>query len=175
MRGPGWLAVILIQVIFGFEWLRAGWEKIEGGVFVPNLPKTFAAFADKNPYPWMKSFLTGAATANATLFGQLVQWGELLAGIALILGAAYSLYVALSGEVNPLLVRVEEVLVALALLGGMIMNAVFWFAAAHMNPSTDSVNFVMFFTQLVILGYHLRVLTLPEEQLKVVYAPAAAK
>lgn len=173
MRGPGWLAVILIQAIFGFEWLRAGWEKIHGGVFVPNLPKTFAAFADKNPYPWMKSFLTGAATANATLFGQLVQWGELLAGIALILGAAYSLYLGLTRRANPVLMRVEEVLVALALLGGMILNAVFWFAAAHMNPSTDSVNFVMFFTQLVILGYHLRILTLPEEQLKLVYAPAA--
>ncbi len=175
MRGPGWLAVILIQAIFGFEWLRAGWEKIEGGVFVSNLPKSFAAFADKNPYPWMKSFLTGTATANATLFGQLVQWGELLAGIALILGAAYSIYVALTRRTNALLIRVEEVLVAVALVGGMLMNAMFWFAAAHMNPSTDSVNFVMFFTQLVMLGYHLRLLTLPEEQLKVIYTPAAAK
>lgn len=67
-----WL--LLIQMVIGYEWLRGGLEKLEtGGGFVEGLPQTLARFAEKNPYPWMKAFLTRPATANAALFGNLVQ------------------------------------------------------------------------------------------------------
>lgn len=160
-----WLLVI--QMVIGYEWLRGGLEKLEtGGRFVQALPQTLARFAEKNPYPWMKAFLTGPATANAALFGNLVQWGEVLAGLGLIAGALYLLFLA--GRLNGLLRRIAGILVAIALLGGMTMNAVFGLAAGHTSPSTYGINLVMFFSQLALLGFWVGVIVESVERLTLV-------
>ncbi len=154
-RAHIWL--LLIQIVLGYEWLRGGLEKLEtGGGFVKGLPQVLARFAEKNPYPWMKAFLTGPATANATLFGNLVQWGEVLTGLGLIAGALYLLFLAprLSGVLR----RVAGILVAIALLGGMTMNAFFGLAAGHTSPSTSGINLVMFFSQVMLLGFWIEVI-----------------
>lgn len=156
-----WL--LLIQIVIGYEWLHGGLEKLEtGGRFVAGLPQTLARFAEKNPYPWMKAFLTGPATANATLFGNLVQWGELLVGLGLIAGALYLLFLA--PRWNGVLRRVAGILVAIALLGGMTMNAFFGLAAGHTSPSTSGINLVMFFSQVMLLGFWISVILQPVEE-----------
>lgn len=164
-----WL--LLIQIVIGYEWLHGGLEKLEtGGKFVAGLPQTLARFAEKNPYPWMKAFLTGPATTSATLFGNLVQWGELLTGLGLIAGALYLLFLA--PRLNGVLRRVAGILVAIALLGGMTMNAFFGLAAGHTSPSTSGINLVMFFSQVMLLGFWIGVILQPVEELVLQRRPA---
>ncbi|MCS6963442.1 hypothetical protein [Thermoflexus sp.] len=164
-----WL--LLIQIVLGYEWLSSGLRKLEtGGQFVAGLPQTLARFAEKNPYPWMKAFLTGPATANATLFGNLVPWGEVLAGLGLIAGALYLLFLA--HRLNGVLRRVAGILVAIALLGGMTMNAIFGLAAGHTSPSTAGLNLVMFFSQAMLLGFWIGVILQPVEEIALRRRPA---
>ncbi len=150
------IGLLFIQIVLGYEWLNSGLGKIgTGGGFVNRLPETLARFAEKNPYPWMKGFLLGPATGGASFFGNLVQWGEVLAGLGLIAGALYLLFLA--GRLNGVLQRVAGILVGIALLGGMTLNAVFYLAAGHTSPSTAGINLVMFFSQLALLGYWVTV------------------
>lgn len=165
------IGLLFIQIVLGYEWLHGGLEKIEtGGGFVKGLPQTLARFAEKNPYPWMKDFLLGPATAGASFFGNLVQWGEVLAGLGLIAGALYLLFLA--GRLNGLLQRVAGILVGIALLGGMTMNAFFYLAAGHTSPSTSGINLVMFFSQLALLGYWVAVVLQPVGGLALQRRPA---
>ncbi len=62
-----WLA--LVRIFFGYVWLHAAIEKLEGGQFVAGMAKTLGAFASKNPIGWEKDFLTNFAIPNATAFG----------------------------------------------------------------------------------------------------------
>lgn len=63
----------LVQLVYCYEWLSAGWEKISGGKFVSTLPETLGAFASNNPYGWFKNFLLGFSMEHATLLGYLVE------------------------------------------------------------------------------------------------------
>src|SRR5512142_2005961 len=78
-----WLA--LVRIFFGYIWLMAGIEKLEGGQFVSGMAKTLGVFASKNPYPWQQAFLNSVAIPNATLFGYAAMYGEIFVGIALLL------------------------------------------------------------------------------------------
>jgi len=122
-----WLA--LIRILIGYEWLRAGWEKVSDPEFAAGLSGTLAFFAKENPNGWYIGFLQNVALPNVTIFAQLVAWGELLVGLALVLG--------LFTEV--------------AAFFGMVMNVNFFFAASHLSPSTYSLNMVMFVVTLILL------------------------
>lgn len=135
----------LLQLILGYEWLTAGWEKIMGGQFISGLPKNLESFASKNPHGWYKNFLLGFATDNATLFGYLVQWGEFLAGVGLIAGA---LVIILSKK--ELLTKIFLEISVAAGIGGALMNAFFYFAAGWTSPSTHGVNMIMFWAHLIV-------------------------
>lgn len=97
---------LLVRLYLGYEWLVAGWEKVTDakgiwvgskagvalGGFLQGALKTRAqgAHADM-AFGWYKSFVQGFALPNATLFSYLVSFGELLVGVALILGAVTTL------------------------------------------------------------------------------------
>lgn len=142
--------LLLILLANGFIWARSSYGKFVSGSFVDGLGATLGRFADKNPYPWFKSFLQGVAIPNASTFGQLVLWGEFLVAVSIVLGVLYLL-------VNPKAKCGLMCLgLTLGLFGGALMNLFFWLASGYTSPSTDGLNLLMFVTQVVGIFYILR-------------------
>jgi thiosulfate dehydrogenase [quinone] large subunit len=122
----------LLRVFLGFMLLRSGIGKlasfnektltgiinnwINGGGSVPP-----------NPNLWYVGFLKGTVIPNAGLFAGLVKYGEILVGIALIIG----------------------LFTGIVALVGAFMNANYFFAAAHTSASTLSVNALFIVVQIL--------------------------
>jgi len=82
----GWLA--LLRIYTGAFWFVHGASKIASGTFAgPNgmMANIVAGMASKTSGPY-HDFLVNVVLTHATLFGQLVQWGEALTGVSLVLG-----------------------------------------------------------------------------------------
>ncbi|CAA7600644.1 DoxX family [Acididesulfobacillus acetoxydans] len=101
-RESRWLQVVwtILRVYLGWEWLSSGLSKVFGpgsaawvgpqaGSAVSKFLKA-ALVKSTGAHPdvqrWYASFINGVALPNATAFSYLVAWGELLIGIALIIG-----------------------------------------------------------------------------------------
>ena len=63
----------------------AGWQKILGGVGADLVLSTKQRVAEGPP--WFESFMNTIVYPFPEAFAQLIQWGELVGGIALFLGA----------------------------------------------------------------------------------------
>ncbi|MHB1405591.1 MAG: DoxX family protein [Desulfitobacteriaceae bacterium] len=127
----------VIRVYVGWEWLTAGFGKVFGpgsaswvgpqaggavsGFLKGALGKTSGQHPDVQP--WYGWFIQNVAMPNATLFGYMVAWGELLVGAALILGF----------------------LTTIALLAGIIMNM------SYLLSGAISTNPILLFWQAVLL------------------------
>lgn len=88
---PIWSVVTLIfRLYVGWEFLKAGHEKLAAGGFDASGFLKGAAAKTGGAHPsvqaWWGHFLSGFAIPNAGLFNFLVPYGEFLVGIALILG-----------------------------------------------------------------------------------------
>lgn len=92
----GWLWLV-IRLYVGWEWLGAGWGKVTSAAWTGSqagtaltrfltaaLDKTSGAHPDVTA--WYAEFIRSVALPNAQLFSYLVSYGELLVGIALIVG-----------------------------------------------------------------------------------------
>lgn len=90
---------LVVRVYVGWEWLTAGWEKINSPMWVGSnagsavqgflngaLQKSSGAHADVQA--WYAYFIQHVALQHLTIFSNLVAWGEVLVGIALIVGFA---------------------------------------------------------------------------------------
>ncbi|SEB00797.1 thiosulfate dehydrogenase [quinone] large subunit [Thalassobacillus cyri] len=92
LRENNVVAAILtvIRVYIGYAWLTAGWGKLTGGGFdsAGFIQGAIGKASGEHPavQGWWASFLEGVALPNAEIFTFLVMWGEVLVGIALILG-----------------------------------------------------------------------------------------
>ena len=144
------LVIMWIQVVLAYEWWSAGFAKLIDPEYITGMPATIAFFASSNPFAWFSSFLTGFATANAEVLGRLVLIGELLTALGLFLTAALCVYAKQSR-----LRRSTIVVAVAALTGGLLMNAVFYFAAGWTGPGTHSLNVVMFWAQAVLIYFWL--------------------
>lgn len=91
------LAVIwlIVRVYVGWAWLTAGWGKVRspawtgedaGAAVTGYINGALGRVEDGNVTGWYATFLENVALPNATVFGYMVAWGELLVGLALILG-----------------------------------------------------------------------------------------
>ncbi|WP_407272963.1 DoxX family protein [Radiobacillus sp. PE A8.2] len=84
----GILAVLRIYI--GYEWITGGWGKITGGGFDATgfIQGAIGNATGEHPavQGWWAAFLETFALPNADIFTYLVMYGELLVGIALILG-----------------------------------------------------------------------------------------
>jgi thiosulfate dehydrogenase (quinone) large subunit len=80
-------SMVLVRVLIGAVWLNGGLEKLLN----PSFPSQFAAsleaggFVSQAP-PFFQDFMKGYVVPNAELFAQFMRAGELMLGIALILG-----------------------------------------------------------------------------------------
>lgn len=94
--------LLILRLYLGYKWLTSGWGKITGGGFNASgfLQGAVANASGENPtvQPWWGSFLEAVAIPNANLFTYLVMWGEVLVGIALILGI-FTTFAALMGAI----------------------------------------------------------------------------
>lgn len=86
------------RLYVGYEWLSAGLEKVQSPVWAGAQAGTaitgfvkgaLAKTAGDHPdvQGWYATFLQSVVLPNAALWSQMVSYGELLVGIALILGA----------------------------------------------------------------------------------------
>ncbi|MGE5672336.1 MAG: DoxX family membrane protein [Mycobacterium leprae] len=147
-----WIWLVL-RLYVGYEFLEAGWHKLtgatpfdasgflKGGVAKILPPADPAAAAKFKPITaeWWGHFLNNFAIPNIKLFNFLVPYGELLVGLALIVGFA-SIFAAVMAAVmnfaflmtgstssNPYLFALEFIMVA---LGGAYLGYVgvdYWF------------------------------------------------
>lgn len=140
-------AVLVILLSVGLTWLRSSWVKLNGGTFVNSLQGVLTKFAEKNPYPWYKSFLLQIAVPNSKVFALLTMWGEFFVAITITLTTVYLLFMPVN--------KVAVAFLAVSLIGGIFLNLIFWLAAGYTSPSTDSVNLLMIVVQAIGLVYAL--------------------
>lgn len=125
---------IFVRIYVGYEWFMAGWGKLGGeawvgsqagtaikGFFMGSLGKMAGAHPDVTA--WYGWFISNIALPNAVFFSYLITYGEIVIGIALILG----------------------IFTGLAALGGAFMNINFLLAG------TISSNPVLLILQIFLI------------------------
>lgn len=91
-----WIWLIL-RLYVGWEWLQAGWGKLGNPAWTGNKAGVaISGFANgalqkaSGEHPdvqaWYAWFLNHVVLPNAVLWSYLITWGEILVGVALILG-----------------------------------------------------------------------------------------
>lgn len=117
----------LVRLYIGWEWISASWEKLHSAAWVgAKAGVAITGFVHgalaktTGPHPdvqwWYAAFLRSTVLPHAVAWSYLVAWGELLVGIALIVGF----------------------LVGISTLFGMLMNL------DYMLAGTVSINPIMF-------------------------------
>lgn len=142
--------LLLILLIVDFIWLRSSFGKLTEGKFVGSLGGILTKFSSNNPYSFVKQFLLNIAIPNSTFFGILTMWGEVFVAVGLGISLVYLLS-------NPKRNNLILLILLLSLLGGMFLNLVFWFSAGWTSSSTDGLNLLMFFIQLIALTYIFKI------------------
>lgn len=88
---------LLVRLYVGWQWLSAGWEKVRnpawvgahaGSALTGFLQGAVAKAAGAHPdvQGWYAFFLNHAVIPHAAIFSVMVAFGELLVGVALVLG-----------------------------------------------------------------------------------------
>ena len=104
-----WLWLI-IRVYLGWNWLDAGWHKLtpawlDGGTALKGFWESAVKIPEQGKpaisYDWYRSFIVYLLnTESYTWFAKLVVYGEILIGIALILGAFVGISAFFGGLLN---------------------------------------------------------------------------
>ena len=80
------IGLLVVQLLVGYEWLMSGLTKIVRGGFPSGLADELRD-KSQGAAGWYKSFLDGTVIPHASTFGYLIEIGELLVGIALVVAA----------------------------------------------------------------------------------------
>ncbi|MBI4058513.1 hypothetical protein HY408_01970 [Candidatus Gottesmanbacteria bacterium] len=139
-------SILLIQLSLGGIWLQSAVKKLTSPEFAQNLDTTLTYFASKNPILWYKTFLIQTVIPNFSIFAQLTQWGELIAGVFLFISAVLLMRTSLKS------------LHSLALIGlgiGVFLNINFGLASFWISPANESLNVLMILSELVLIFFHL--------------------
>jgi thiosulfate dehydrogenase [quinone] large subunit len=124
-RASYWLVVL--RLYLGWSWLAAGWDKARDPAWESG--KAVAGFLQgalkAAPYGWYKALITSTFLPNAKLFAFLVTWGEVLVGVAFLVG----------------------LFTGLAAIGGILMNLSFLLAGSvSTNPAYIIIQLVLIFS-----------------------------
>ena len=135
-----------LQALLAYEWISGGLGKTHEGQFVSTIGKTLSRFENGNPHEWYVGSVLRIAKNTPEIFAQLVQWGELLAGIGLVVAI---LVYGLSKQ--PQWKNTARYVAIPSLIGGAFMNANFYYAAGWTSASTGGLNMLMFWMQVVLI------------------------
>ncbi len=126
------VALLVVQILLGYEWLASGLTKLVHGDFPGGLADELAERPPGVP-GWYRSFLDAAVIPHAHAFGYLVELGEFVTGVALI--AAAVAWLASGGHL-PRRARVGVLVVTvLAAVAGVVMNVNFHLVNGSPFPS----------------------------------------
>jgi thiosulfate dehydrogenase [quinone] large subunit len=93
------LALVGLQLLVGYAWLLAGVDKLLLGAFPAQLGGLLRAAVGSGHLPgFFVALLQGLDVPNAVLFGSLIEWGETLAGLGLMIAGLFALLRPLSGR-----------------------------------------------------------------------------
>jgi len=76
-----------IQLIIGWEWFVSGTNKVLSGTFPQSLLNTLNTGTQDNPNSWYVSFLHNVVVPHSVSFGYMIEWTEVMVGLALLAGA----------------------------------------------------------------------------------------
>lgn len=164
VAGPTLIALLVFQIIIGYEWLISGITKVASGDFVSGLAADLKEQSGDAAH-WYKSFLDGTVIPNGELFGVLIEVGEVVVGVGLIVAAAVWLFrwsrLSDRGRVAVLIVTM------LSALGAIFMALNFHLASGANHPwlipkegfdetiDVDAVLIMLQITLIVFNGYVL--------------------
>jgi len=140
---PPTSALAGLQLIIGYEWLLAGGDKLLLGGFPAQLGKLLLGIADGSQLPgFFASLLRELVVPHAVLFGYLIEWGETLAGLGLVIAGLLALLRplverSLSGRSASMFVsgfRLVERLASLAALGTGLLGLSYFFLDGLPRP-----------------------------------------
>ena len=119
------VSLLLLRIAISYVWLTAGITKLLNGQFITTFPNTLENFAKNSPYSFYSNFLHTYVMSHANIFAQLVTWGEILTGVAFLIGFP----------------------IAIACISGIFMN-INYYLVANTTPS-QFLNIILIFSQLV--------------------------
>jgi thiosulfate dehydrogenase [quinone] large subunit len=93
-RSGGRVNVLLaaLQLLVGYQWLVSGGDKLLYGHFPDQMRQLVAGAISSGRLPdFFAQFLQSAVLPNATIFGVLVECGEMLTGLGLLAGVLLSM------------------------------------------------------------------------------------
>jgi len=76
-----------VQAVVGYEWLVSGANKVLSGSFPQGLADALREGLKDNPNVWYVEFVRGVVLPHSVAYGYLIQYCELAAGVALLIGA----------------------------------------------------------------------------------------
>lgn len=117
------ISLLLLRLAISYIWLAAGLSKLFNPKFISAFPQTLNSFASNSPFEFYRNFLHQNILSNASIFAQLTTWGEILTGLAFLLG--FPMFIAT--------------------IAGIFMN-LNYFLVATQAPS-QFVNIILIFSQ----------------------------
>lgn len=121
---PSGISLLLLRLAISYIWLTAGLSKLFNSQFIDTFSGTLNDFAKNTHYSFYAGFLKDHIIPHSQIFAQLTVWGEILTGIAFLLG--FPLFIAAAV--------------------GIFMNLNYFFVATAV-PS-QFLNLIMIFSQL---------------------------
>ncbi len=137
------IALAGFQILIGYEWLLAGGDKLLLGGFPAQLGKLLLGIVGGGQLPgFFASLLRELVVPNDVLFGYLIEWGETLAGLGLVIAGLLALLRplverSLGGRHAVMLVsgfRLVERLASLAALGVGLLGLSYFFLDGLPKP-----------------------------------------
>ncbi|OGI10654.1 MAG: hypothetical protein A3I68_07150 [Candidatus Melainabacteria bacterium RIFCSPLOWO2_02_FULL_35_15] len=122
------ISLLLLRLAISYVWLSAGLSKLFNSQFINTFSDTLNGFAKGTHYVFYADFLNNYVIPHAQIFAQFTIWGEILTGIAFLLGFPLFLAVAV----------------------GIFMNLNYYFVATAV-PS-QFLNLIMIFSQFAAYG-----------------------
>jgi uncharacterized membrane protein YphA (DoxX/SURF4 family) len=90
-KNPGLVALLLVQVVLGYEWLVSGLTKLDRGGFPQGLGDELRHMSQGGP-GWYRHFLASVVLPHAQLFGYAIEVVEVVVG-AILIGTAAAVLV----------------------------------------------------------------------------------